>query len=260
VKAIDLFCGCGGLTEGLKNAGYEVVGAVDNEPIAVKTYRINHPGVHVWEGDIRELDASEIFKRTKLKQGQLDLLAGCPPCQGFSRLTTLNGSIEASKKRKKNNELLFEFERLVKSIRPKAIMLENVPALYNDNRLQRFLKTLSKLGYHSKQEDVVRVLDVSAYGVPQRRRRMILMTTLRGPVEFAEPLKIKQTVREAISDLLPAGQSGDKLHDFPDQRTPAMMARIQATRWTAAAATRCPSSSSHPATTSRAASETFTAA
>ncbi|RSK23945.1 DNA cytosine methyltransferase [Hymenobacter metallilatus] len=230
MKAIDLFCGCGGLTEGLKNAGYEVVGAVDNEPIAVKTYRINHPGVYVWEQDIKDLKASHIFKETGLREGQLDLLAGCPPCQGFSRLTTLNGSIDTGKERRAKNELLFQFERLVKVLRPKAIMLENVPALYDNSRLQRFLKTLDKLGYHSDPKDVVKVLNVAAYGVPQRRRRLILMTTLGGPVEFAKPLKEKQTVRDVLGLLRPAGQSGDSLHDLPDRRSEAMMQRIRDTK------------------------------
>lgn len=229
MKAIDLFCGCGGLTEGLKNAGYEVVGAIDNEPIAVKTYRTNHPGVHVWEQDIKDLTASAIFRKTGLREGELDLLAGCPPCQGFSSLTTLNNTVKADKHGKRKNELLFQFLRLVRALRPKAIMLENVPGLYKDNRLTRFLKDLGKLGYHCELKKVVRVLNVSAYGVPQRRRRLILMTTLQGPVKFAKPLKVKATVRDTIEKLPPAGQSGDALHDFPDRRTPAMMARIQAT-------------------------------
>jgi DNA (cytosine-5)-methyltransferase 1 len=229
MKAIDLFCGCGGLTEGLKNAGYEVVGAVDNEPIAVKTYRANHPGVYVWEQDIKDLTASTIFKKTGLREGELDLLAGCPPCQGFSSLTTLNNTIEADKHGKRKNELLFQFLRLVKTLRPKAIMLENVPGLYKDNRLKRFLKELDKLGYYSEMKKVAKVLNVSAYGVPQRRRRLILMTTLRGPVTFAKPLKEKCTVRRTIEGLPPAGQSGDALHDHPDKRTEAMMTRIRAT-------------------------------
>jgi DNA (cytosine-5)-methyltransferase 1 len=230
MKAIDLFCGCGGLTEGLKNAGYEVVGAVDNEPIAVKTYRVNHPGVYVWEQDIKELSASSIFRKTGLREGELDLLAGCPPCQGFSRLTTLNGSVEAGKDHRAKNELLFQFLRLVRALKPKAIMLENVPGLYDDSRLDRFLKELDKLGYHSDREDVVRVLNVAAYGVPQRRRRLILMTSLGGPVSFAKPLKEKLAVRKALEDLLPAGQSGDALHDLADKRTEAMMQRIRDTK------------------------------
>ncbi|NVO33097.1 DNA cytosine methyltransferase [Hymenobacter lapidiphilus] len=230
MKAIDLFCGCGGLTEGLRNAGYEVIGAVDNEPIAVKSYRINHPDVYVWEADIKTMEGGEVRRKLKLKVGELDLLAGCPPCQGFSRLTTRNGSIDTGKLRRSKNELLFEFLRFVKALRPKAIMLENVPGLYDDSRLRRFLKSLGKLGYHCEFEDVVRVLNVAAYGVPQRRRRLILMTSLGGPVSFAEPLEQRLTVRKTIDKLLPAGCSGDPLHDLPEKRTAAMMERIRATK------------------------------
>lgn len=229
MKAIDLFCGCGGLTLGLKNAGYEVVGAVDIEPVAVKTYLENHSEVAVWSSDIKDLSGKQIRRKLNLRVGELDLLAGCPPCQGFSRLTTLNGARVADKDRKKKNELLFQFLRLVRELRPKAIMLENVPGLFNDSRLDRFLKDLGRIGYHNRREDVVRVLNVADYGVPQRRRRLILMTSLAGPIAFATPLKQRQTVAQTISHLLPAGQSGDILHDLPERRTEAMMRRIRST-------------------------------
>jgi DNA (cytosine-5)-methyltransferase 1 len=89
--AIDLFSGCGGLTQGLKKAGFKVVGAVDIDHLSVETYRANHPKVMIWETDIRTLDASQVRKSLSLKIGDLDLLSGCPPCQGFSTLKTLNG-------------------------------------------------------------------------------------------------------------------------------------------------------------------------
>jgi DNA (cytosine-5)-methyltransferase 1 len=226
MKAIDLFCGCGGLTLGLKNAGYNVVGAVDIEPVAVKTYKDNHPDVHVWSTDIRKLKGQEIFKKLNIRRGQLDLLAGCPPCQGFSRLTTLNGSKIADETRQEQNDLVFEFLRLVRVLRPKAIMMENVPGLYTDDRLNTFLKVLTSLGYHSKREDVVQVLNVADYGVPQRRRRMILMTTRVGKVDFAEPLPVRRTVRNTIADLPLAGESGDVLHDLANNRTEALLQRL----------------------------------
>ena len=78
--AIDLFSGCGGLSQGLKEAGFNVIGAVDIEPIAVETYRHNHKNVFVWETDIKLLKGSVIKKQLGLRKGKLDLLAGCPPC------------------------------------------------------------------------------------------------------------------------------------------------------------------------------------
>ena len=89
-KAIDLFCGCGGLTLGLKQAGFEVIGAVDNDSLAVETYKANHPEVYVWEEDICALTTLKAKRKLGIKKGELDLLAGCPPCQGFSTMRTLN--------------------------------------------------------------------------------------------------------------------------------------------------------------------------
>ncbi len=212
---------------GLKHAGYNVIGAIDLEPVAVKTYKENHPEVHVWSCDIRELTKEELFKKLNIKRGELDLLAGCPPCQGFSRLTTLNGSRTADTKRSEQNDLVFEYLRMVKILLPKAIMLENVPGLIRDIRLEKILEELAALGYHSKKDDVTKVLNVADYGVPQRRRRLILMTTRKGPVEFARPTIQRKTVRETIGELPTPGNSGDILHDLVDKRTPAMIERIK---------------------------------
>src|SRR5579859_6390668 len=115
--AFDLFSGCGGLTLGLKKAGFRLLGAVDNDPLSVETYRANHPDVkQTWEIDIRELPVTRVMKTLRLRPGQLDLLAGCPPCQGFSSLRTRNGS---SRVRDDRNDLLFEFLRFVRVLKPK---------------------------------------------------------------------------------------------------------------------------------------------
>ena len=89
--AIDLFSGCGGLTLGLKQAGFRVIGAVEMDPLAVESYKVNHRRVRVWEKDIGEISVAEVMRKLGLRRGELDLLAGCPPCQGFSTMTTLNG-------------------------------------------------------------------------------------------------------------------------------------------------------------------------
>lgn len=228
MKAIDLFCGCGGLTVGLKSAGYNVVGAVDNEKVAVKTYTQNHPLVKVWDEDVTNVTGARICEDLNIVPGELDLLAGCPPCQGFSRLSTLNGSKAADEEQQLKNDLVFQFMRLVRELRPKAVMMENVPGLFKDARMDKVLEELGALGYHNDKADVVKVLNVADYGVPQRRKRMILMTTLAGPVSFAKPLDVRRTVRNTFEGLGIAGQSGDKLHDMPDFRTEAMLARIRA--------------------------------
>ena len=88
LTAIDLFCGAGGLTLGLKRAGFRVLAGVEMEDSPAKTYRANHPDTHCFQNDIRRLGAAQLIKAIGLKRGQLDLLAGCPPCQGFSTLRT----------------------------------------------------------------------------------------------------------------------------------------------------------------------------
>ena len=90
-KAIDLFSGCGGLSLGLRSAGIKVLAAVENEPLACKTYRRNHPAVRLIQADIRTVSPYFLMQQLGLREGDLDL-PGCPPCQGFSTLRTLNGS------------------------------------------------------------------------------------------------------------------------------------------------------------------------
>ena len=107
--AVDLFAGCGGLTLGLKRAVFRVLGAVDIDSLSTETYQANHKGVTVWEMDVRGLDPAEILSTLALKKGDLDLLAGCTPCQGFSTLRTLNASFEVDDPR--NNREKIEARR-----------------------------------------------------------------------------------------------------------------------------------------------------
>ncbi|MDR1925288.1 MAG: DNA cytosine methyltransferase [Planctomycetaceae bacterium] len=214
--AIDLFCGCGGLTLGLRKAGFKVVGAVELDHLAAETYRKNHPSVHVWESDIQKLDPAKIQKQLGLAETNLSLLAGCPPCQGFSRLRTKNGAIITDDQR---NNLLFEFERFAKVFRPKVLMLENVPSLADDHRFSIFLDKIDSLGYQGEYQ----ILDAADFDVPQRRKRLIFLAGLYGCVPFAPPLVERRTVRDAIASLPQSGHSGDPLHDL----RPVHIARVQ---------------------------------
>jgi DNA (cytosine-5)-methyltransferase 1 len=218
--AIDLFSGCGGLTTGLKQARFRVLGAVEKDPLAVETYRLNHRTPKIWPKDIRKLPASEVMNALGLSVGQLDLLAGCPPCQGFSSIRTLNGGKRVTDDR---NDLVFEFLRFARVLRPKAVMLENVPGLAADRRLRELREQLERLQFFV----VVEVLDVAKFGVPQRRRRMILLGSRLGPILPAPPLATPRTVRDAIAGLPRAGMSGDPLHDFPENRLPRIVDLIR---------------------------------
>jgi DNA (cytosine-5)-methyltransferase 1 len=215
LSAIDLFSGCGGLSLGLKDAGFRVVAAVEIEPKAQATYRLNHSDVHLYGQDIRKLDPVAILRKVGLKLGDLDLLAGCPPCQGFSRLRTKNQRTAVEDDR---NNLVFDFLRFVEAMRPKTVMLENVPALGRDSRFEELRLRLDALGYQS----VVQILDAADYCVPQRRKRLIMLASLVHAPQVAEPCKTRVTVRQALAGVGARSRTLDKLHAFPEQRSQAV--------------------------------------
>ena len=212
LTAIDLFSGCGGLTQGLRDARFRVLGAVEIDHLSAVTYHANHPRVRVYEQDIREIDPLEMMRDLRLQPGELGLLAGCPPCQGFSTMRTLNGAKSVEDPR---NSLMFEFLRFVRAFEPHAVMMENVPGLATDPHFVEFTDKLASLGYEGEHK----VLDVARYGVPQRRRRLIYMAGRGRSIPFAPPAAESRTVRDAIGSLGPAGTSGDPAHDHGESRS-----------------------------------------
>lgn len=219
-KAIDLFSGCGGLSLGLRQAGFSVIGAIDLDPLATSTYRMNHKAAEVIEQDIGAVDPRSVMAKLGLKEGELDLLAGCPPCQGFSTLRTLNGRKSIDEPM---NDLIFDFSRFIKAFRPKTVMVENVPGLTRDARLVRFTKSLAALGYKYRFD----VFDAADYGVPQRRRRMILLAALAERPDFARPASKRVTVRSAIEELPLPGWANDPAHDYPVARATRVVELIK---------------------------------
>jgi DNA (cytosine-5)-methyltransferase 1 len=216
--AIDLFSGCGGLSLGLKDAGYKVLAAVEIDIKARETYLLNHEDVPLVGTDIKKITATQLMKVCGLKKGELDLLAGCPPCQGFSTLRARNGHSASPDTR---NNLIDDFARLALALRPKMIMMENVPALERFDKFKNFIKKLEDDNY----QVVVKILDVSQFGVPQRRKRLILSASRVAAPRLAESYNVRMTVRDAIGKLKVPGKSGDALHDFA---TSKRSARVQA--------------------------------
>ena len=152
--AVDLFSGCGGLTQGLKDAGFKVVGAVEIDEKALETYKLNHPRVPIAGRDIREVTAEKILTLGRLSRGELDLLAGCPPCQGFSSIRRRNRPKAIADSR---NNLIEHFERLALCLYPKLLMLENVPKLVTYGKFKSFVKNLRLAGYMV----AIEILDVA---------------------------------------------------------------------------------------------------
>ena len=219
LTAIDLFCGCGGLSLGLRRAKFKVIAAVDKDALSVATYRKNHKRTRTIKNDIRLIDAAALMEELGLEPGELDLLAGCPPCQGFSTLRTLNGGREIDEPM---NDLVFEFIRFIHSFLPKAIMMENVPALLDDVRLRRFKDELSQLGYLCHAE----VFNAVDFGVPQRRHRMILIGAHGGCPSFAEPVNRRRTVAGAIRKFPAPHTIDDPVHNYQPRRSAHINALI----------------------------------
>lgn len=212
LTAIDLFAGCGGLTQGLKVAGYDVVAAVEIDAKARQTYYLNHPEVFLVGSDIRQVSEHELLQNCGIDEGELDLLAGCPPCQGFSTMRRRNKPTEIYDTR---NDLIDDFRRFAIALKPKLIMMENVPGIVNFPKFTALVDDLRNLGYSVVYE----ILDVSKFNVPQRRKRLILSANRTGQALLAPPTKSTTTVRSAIEHLPVPGASGDSIHDILSKRS-----------------------------------------
>jgi DNA (cytosine-5)-methyltransferase 1 len=163
----SLFAGCGGSSLGYSMAGYREVFASDFDPHACATLRLNFPGVTVREGDVAGVQASEILRAGGLRAGELDVLDGSPPCQGFSTA----GRREFGDQR---NRLFLEYARLVREVRPRAIVMENVSGMVKGKMRVTFAEVLAGLracGYRVR----ARLMNAQHYGVPQHRERIIFV-------------------------------------------------------------------------------------
>lgn len=202
--AIDLFSGCGGLTQGLKQAGFKVSLAVEYDEATVSTYKENHPETRVINKDIREVTSNEII--SSLKGAKVDLIAGCPPCQGFSNIKTLNGKNKLIDER---NELINDYVRIVEALTPPLIMMENVPGIVEYELFNNAVDKFKKLGYNITYQ----IVNIADYGVPQRRKRLVLLGSRLGTIQFPAGLDGPPvTVRDCIYNLPTVEESEDPIH------------------------------------------------
>lgn len=208
---IDFFCGCGGASEGLRQAGFDVELGIDIDPQASQTYKANFPNAAFIFDDIRKVSVEKVANSIAFKSGDGLLLSACAPCQPFS---------QQNKYKNEGDErisLLDETHRFVKTLLPEYIMLENVPGIQkiDDNKespFTRFISLLDDLNY----EYVYFIANAEKYGVPQRRKRFVLLASLLGPISVPDethdikgsPIK---TVRDFISEYpkLKAGETND---------------------------------------------------
>lgn len=194
LKAIDFFCGGGGMTCGLKQAGIDVIAGVDCDSDAKETYEANNKGSTFVHADIQKLDTS--FFKTEFGVTPNDdnmIFVGCSPCQYYSIINT------DKRKSSKSKDLLRQFARFIEFYRPGFVLVENVPGLLTnkDSIYPWFEAKLNEFGY---QIDVSEVVDMSYYGVPQSRRRVsIVATRIRG-IKVSLPQKEKK--QSVVADFL----------------------------------------------------------
>lgn len=219
--AIDLFCGVGGLTHGLAKSGIDVRLGVDIDPDCEYPYSANNKAKFLLKS-VTDLSVKDFA--AGIKGGGLKLLAGCAPCQPFSTYHQKAGEKDGRWR------LLDHFGRLAAELDPDLITMENVPNLEKQKVFRSFVSKLKKLGFHVSHE----VVDCSDFGVPQQRRRLVLLASKLGPIALLRPLRpTKKTVKQAIGKLprIRAGGpwSGDRLHQACEL-SDLNLARIRASK------------------------------
>ncbi|MGQ2943705.1 DNA cytosine methyltransferase [Blastomonas fulva] len=212
MTAIDLFAGAGGMSEGFSQAGFQTLFANDHEKPALATYRRNHDTPETSSDDIESIDAGSIRNRLGLNAGDLDVLVGGPPCQGFSTY----GKRDEDDAR---NQLYMHFIRFLEEFKPKAYVIENVTGIISMSGglvVEDICRRLRNLGYGS----AVWTLDAREYGVPQRRKR-VFITGLANGLELAPPIashaiKAQHSEHDLFGSGLPTALTiHDAISDLP---------------------------------------------
>jgi DNA (cytosine-5)-methyltransferase 1 len=216
MKVVDLFCGIGGLTHGLKLAGLDVIAGFDIDPTCKYAYEENNGAIFI-EGDIAAISVDEISKHYGDDENDIiRILVGCAPCQPFSKYTMRYRKDAESVNVGKNHtkwSLVESFASKISLLLPDVVSMENVPELINTEVFKNFVETLKTHGYHVSYG----IAFCPDYGVPQNRKRLVLLASRLGEINLIEPEytpKDYKTVRCAIGKLPPIN-AGEK-HDDDD--------------------------------------------
>jgi DNA (cytosine-5)-methyltransferase 1 len=212
IKAVDLFCGAAGLSLGLKESGIQIAAGIDLDPACRFPFEENI-GAKFLEQDVATLESSTVhalFGKAKVR-----VLAGCAPCQPFSGYTTRRRAID------RRWQLLLDFLRIGLDVRPEIVTMENVPRLIHIPLWADFVQALEDADYHVAWD----ILDAARFGVPQNRRRLVLLASRLGKIQLPCPKDGKlPTVRAAIGNL-PAVQAGTPYPSDPLHSSRALTSR-----------------------------------
>ncbi len=202
--AIDLFCGAGGMSLGFERAGFDVVAAFDSNPICTQAYSQNFPETIVSTIDLSHTSGSKLLRLAGAEDRRIDVLFGGPPCQGFS----LIGKRQVSDAR---NNMVLDFARLIRQVRPKYFVMENVRGLLSGNGrnvLRSFVRRVKRSGYRIVEP--IGCLNASDFGIPQDRKRVFILGFDSDAIPPCYPTQLggqsrrksnKPTVEDAITDL-----------------------------------------------------------
>ena len=169
-NVLDLFCGCGGMSWGLKKKNFNIVAGIDNWEPALNTYAYNHGGTKALNLDLSRVEPSEVLRAIGKRKNEIDVIVGGPPCQGFSKNIPAYGRFLEDPR----NQLYRAYLRFVHEIRPKVAILENVAEIYNafGGIVRReIIENLEADGYQVE----VQIVNMSEYGIPQKRRRCFFL-------------------------------------------------------------------------------------
>ncbi|MFA5066058.1 MAG: DNA cytosine methyltransferase [Dehalococcoidia bacterium] len=233
VKVFDFFSGCGGTCRGFLNVGMHIVSGLDNDPDAGRTFKQNFPGTHFIQEDIKSVQCESLQPLVDDCRGHPILFSGCAPCQPFTKQKTSHRADD------NRQTLLNEFLRFVKFYEVEFIFIENVPGLQRidngDGPFRMLISTLDKLRYKYKFE----VIASQSYGVPQMRRRLVLIASRLGDIDFPKQThgpsycSKYSTVRDWIADLPPI-HAGETHPIVPNHRAAALspinLKRIQSVK------------------------------
>ena len=208
-NVLDLFCGCGGMSWGLSKKGFNILAGIDIWDTALKTFAHNHVNAKAINCDISKVKPSKLLEEIDILPSKIDIIIGGPPCQGFSKNTPASWRFLEDER----NQLYKSYLNFVHYIQPKIVIIENVAEIYNAFHgvvREEIITTLQKYGY----KVAVKIIDMSRYGIPQKRRRCFFFASKVGTPIFPTESNAIVSAWDAISDL-PIVEQGQGYDGMP---------------------------------------------
>ena len=227
VQVYDFFAGCGGASCGFRAAGMKIAFALDHDVDARASFEANFPDAHLECADIRKVSVESVRSRVEAEPSNPVLFSGCAPCQPFTRQNTVLPELNQDER----VPLLAYFARMVERCRPDLVFVENVPGLQkldaDSQPFGGFLRRLDEAGY----EVAYRPITLAKYGVPQSRRRLVLVGSRHGTIDLPEETHGPRTSNEQYSTVrdwiahLPPIRAGEEHREVPNHRAANLSAR-----------------------------------